>query len=424
MRLDRGRAAVLGMALGLGLPFAGPAAAADLLSITLVLGGGCEVNCTASRTFGDVEALVDTLTASGYRSINPQYRDNSVATAFVNYRGVAAELVYPGSGPEVEFRIPRLNYSRVFDTRRSRGGNEQALEDFLRENGDGLLSDILGLAVATTGTDPIAGNPNSLMSKMVEQDFLLGTTISPFPDPLASSGAGNYERAQERVGVNARFGRFQLDGSNSDVVDLPLNYVLPLEDPRYAINFDLPLTYVETEGAVSYAGSFGIGVRLPLLDNWTLTPAVRAGLAGSFDLGSVSGVLSASLTSNYRFSLNDLDVSLGNSLAYIQTVPIEFDGTSVDYDQQNLVLRNGIAVSGPLDYKLFGQRTTWEVAVVNTHFLGDDVFVTNYTDIAISFGTQASVNGFTWDSFRFGLTYTFSTDSDLMGLRANFGYNF
>lgn len=414
-------AVALALALALALP--GTARAQGLLGIALEVGGDCSGVCSGTATFRDFDALVDALSTRGYQAIAAGYNQRLPAVATVNYRGVTAIVEYPDDGPGLVFRVPRVNIEETFNDRGTRSGNERALEDYIRANEDNILSRILRLAVATTGTDPIAGNPSSLMNRMIESDFLLGTTIGPHPENIASTTDG-YDRAQRLAGFNIRFGRYTADGTESDVVDLPLTYVVPLADPRYALNFDLPLTWVQTEGADSYSGSFGLGLRLPLLDHWTVTPAVRFGFGGSFDLGTAAGIGSFSLTSNYRFSHGDYRFAIGNSISYIQTFPIEYDDSSIDYDMRNVVLRNGIGASGPLGWKLFGMDTTWELSVVNTQFLGSRVHTENYTDIALSLGTVASVNGFTWDSMRLGLTYTVSSDSDFQGLRLNFGYQF
>lgn len=409
---------LLAAAVWLGLSVS--ALAKDLLTVTVSVAGGP----SATSTFPDADALINAIDSAGYKSINPAYTVTSAATIDVNFRGVTANVIYPAGGATLDFFIPEIQTAPLFTgTAGTRAANERALETFLRTNQSRLLSLLLQRAVKATPHDPVAGTPGSLMARMTEADFIMGTTIGPDPSSVATTGQG-YDRTRSTIGLNARFGHFTAAGAQADVIDLPLNYTVPLDDPRYAISFDLPLTYVETEGKASYSGSFGIGVRLPLYDNWTLTPAIRAGLVGSVDLGSAAVLGSVSLNSNYRFSYSGLDFSLGNSVAYIQTFPVEIDGTKFDYDQRNLVLRNGLGVSGPTGFKLFGQDTTWQVTVVNTQFLIDPVYARDVTDIAFSVGTVNSINGFTWDSVRIGLTYSFSTDSDLQGLRLNFGYRF
>ncbi|MEM9048500.1 MAG: hypothetical protein AAGC92_07240 [Pseudomonadota bacterium] len=412
---------VSGATLAGGLALAAlPVSASDLLTIDVVVPGGPD---TAPGTFSDAETLIDSLNENGYESINPAYSDSAPATANVNYRGVDIVVRYPDGGETVIFEIPSTGFSETFDDFEDRSANEDALVDFLESNQDGVFTQVLQEAVANTPSDPVAGTPSSLMSKMVEADFTMGTTIGPEPNQVASANEG-YNRTRSSFGLNARFGSFTADDTEINVVDLPLNWSRPLDDPRYAVILDLPLTYVETEGTDSFSGSMGLGLRLPLYDNWTLTPAIRGGVVGSLDLGAAAALGGVSLVSNYRFSYEQFDFGIGNSVAYLQTFPLDIDGVEFDYDLQNVVLRNGISVSGPLGFKIFGQNATWEGSVVNTLFFGDELYAENVTDIAFSLGTVQSLNGFTWDSFRIGVTYTFSADSDYEGFRLNFGYRF
>lgn len=413
----RAREAVCAIALTCAMA---PASATELLRTQVLVPGS---GITRFESFSDARSLIDALDAFGYRLINPDYRVNLPAMVNVDFRGVPLVVDYPTGGPEVVFEIPSIGVSETFDAFGRRFENEDALVDFLEANEDDLLSRILGEAVSTTPHDPVAGTPNSLMGRMIEADFVMGTTIGPEPSQVATANDG-YDRTTASFGISARFGRFTAAGAEANVIDLPLNYAQPLDDPRYAVIVDAPFTYVETEDTNSFSGSLGLGLRLPLYDNWSITPAVRTGVVGSVELGSAAILAGASITSNYRFSMNDLDFAIGNSLAYVETFPIEIDGTTFDYDLQNVVLRNGISVSGPLGVTVFGQPTTWEGSVVNTLYFGSDLYAENVTDIAISFGTVNSVNGFTWDSLRVGVTYTFSTDSDYQGLRLNFGYRF
>lgn len=418
---DNRRRLLAGLALtGATILAAERGAASDLLTIDVFVPGGAD---TAPQTFSDAETLIDSLDAFGYESINPDYTDSAAATAFINFRGVDLEVDYPDGGETVIFRVPSAGIEETFDDFADRADNEDALVDFIESNEGGVFTEVLQEAVATTPNDPVAGTPNSLMFKMAEADFTMGTTIGTLPSPVAASNDG-YDRTRPSNGLNARFGRFTADGTEANVIDLPLNYSQPLDDPRYAVILDFPLTYVQAEDTDSFAGSLGLGLRLPLYDNWTLTPSIRGGVVGSLDLGSAAALGGVSLVSNYRFSYEEFNFGIGNSIAYIQTFPLDIDGVEFDYDLQNVVVRNGISVSGPLGFKVLGQDATWEGSVVNTQFFGDDLYAENVTDIAISFGTVQSLNGFTWDSVRVGVTYTFSTDSDFEGFRLNFGYRF
>ncbi|PWR01190.1 hypothetical protein DKT77_18720 [Meridianimarinicoccus roseus] len=401
------------------VPFA--AHAADSFVISVTANGVTSTNST--RTLEDFVDLG--LSSTGLESLNPNYTDTTPATVGLNFRGLPMTVVYPDSGPGLVYTVPELGFSRAFNAGATRAQNEEALENFLETDQEGLLSRILNYFVEETGTDPVAGNPASLQSTMIASDFSVGTGLGAGNSFQASSGAGGGEGRRNVYGLGARLGRFSVDGNDITTVDLPLTFVRPLSDPRYALIIDLPLTYVETNGSQSAAASLGIGMRVPITTRWTLTPMVRAGATGSVDLGSLAALYSGSLSSSYRFNVGQTEVNIGNMLSYISTTGLSdtVDDFDVDYDLQNSVTRNGIGVSGPLAYKLFGADTTWEASVVNTQIFGDAVYIDNYTDIAVSFGTQQSRNGLTWDAIRIGFTYTVGNNG-FQGGRLNFGYQF
>ncbi len=392
-----------------------PAMSADLFSVVVTTGG-----VTQTQGANDVRDVIDFIDNGNYEDINAVYNDTSIAVANFDIRGVAASINYPNAGATLIFEVPELGIREVF-AEATRAQSEDALIAFLESNQNDLLTRFLRLLVEKSPVDPVAGNPNSLMSKMVAADFTNGTVVGP---DNAFSATGETEGdAPNIIGAGARFGRFAAGDFNSNVIDLPFRYVVPLADPRYAINFDMPLTYVESEGAKSYAASFGTGIRVPVLDNWSITPAIRVGATGSVETGGAALLYSASATSNYEFDFGPVQMALGNGATFIQSAPLNLGDFDVDYDLTNFVVRNGIEFSGETPFSILGETVTWEASVVNTQFFGDALFVENATDVSVSFGTEASESGLVWDSLRLGLTYTF-TDSDFQGFRLNFGYQF
>lgn len=394
-----------------------PAGAADLFSVTVDTGGA-----TDSASSNDIQDLVDFIEFGNYQEINAAYTDTSIATSLYDFRGVAASVRYPTAGSTLVFEIPAIGVSETF-AEATRALSEEALIDFLETNQNGLLTALLQELVKSSPVDPVAGNPNSLMSKMVAADFDGATTVGPGTSFKATTSGEGDEDAPNLIGLQARFGRFAAGNFDSNVVDLPFSYVIPLADPRYAVSIDAPMTVVTTEGAQSYAASLGVGVRLPVLDNWFVTPAVRFGGTGSLEVGGASLLYNGSVTSNYEFEVAGVDFSLGNGVSFIQTLPLSFNSFEADYDLTNFVFRNGLGASGETPFSIFNEPVTWEAAIVNTQFLGDALFVENATDLSVSFGTKASESGLAWDSLRIGLTYTF-TDADFSGVRLNFGYQF
>ncbi len=49
------------------------------------------------------------------------------------------------------------------------------LEDYLKRNGDNIVTRMLQAQVAETPIDPVAGNPASLSGQMISNSFTAGT---------------------------------------------------------------------------------------------------------------------------------------------------------------------------------------------------------------------------------------------------------
>ena len=96
-------------------------------------------------------------------------------------------------------------------------------------------------------------------------------------------------------------------------------------------------------------------MRVPITTRWTLTPMVRAGATGIHRPRLACRALFGSLSSSFRFDW-PTEVNIGNMVSYITTQSLSqaVDDFEIDYDLQNTVTRNGVGVTGPLGYDLFG----------------------------------------------------------------------
>lgn len=214
--------------------------------------------------------------------------------------------------------------------------------------------------VENTAVDPVAGNPNSLMAQMGKADFNFGTDFGG-GNAKASSKP---ESDKNSIGVGLRFGRYAGDDYDQDTYTIPLSYTHRFSsNPNKQLLFDMPITYCNVEGSKGYSTSLGLGLRYPILENWTITPAVRAGAVGSVDMGSAAILYSASLVSNLNIYVGDFIFTLGNMATYFKSESIDADDYSVDYDLQNTMTKNGVGFEGPLGLALFDQETSWQFDV-------------------------------------------------------------
>jgi hypothetical protein len=395
--------------------------ARDLVTITVEAQG-----VVSSQGFDSLPDAIDFFGDNGFTLINAAYDPTQPASGVGDFRGFTLIAEYPTTGPELLFTVPGVPACTRQFNGATREASRDALESFLENNLDGCLTSILQGMVANTGIDPVSGNPNSLMALMAAADFGMGTSLGSEPRSRART-SGEAVAAPRMPSVQGRFGRYEVDGFNQNVVQLPLGYKIPLADPRWAVLIDVPLTFIDTEGGQSYSGSAGVGLRMPVLDNWSLTPIARIGGVGSDDLAAFSGVYSLSLVSDLVFDLGKLEpggleLVIGNSVTFLKSFSVGGGNADFDYELTNTVFRNGVGVQGPLNgTTLFGEPLTWELAAINTQFTGDDTYVSNYTEVHATVGTRTEDRTMVWDSFRLGLSYTFG-DQGYDGLRLSFGY--
>jgi hypothetical protein len=356
----------------LGAALAAPAAARDIFSGTFTVDGQ-----TVQAGTNNASDFADLLTNAGLNSLFANYTITSAATVNASLRGVPATLSYLQGSTTLRLQVPSAGVDESF-TGGTRDASQDLAIEWLKGAGGSALTRVLQQAVATTSLDPVAGNPNSLMSTMGASDF----------NNALGGGA-----TAGRSSFGARFGSYTAEGFNSDVYSLPLATSFNVEGGG-AVVLDLPLTFATTEGAQSYSGSFGVGYRAPIRIglpeslSWTLTPMLRAGAVGSVDLGAVGGMWSVSVTSVLDWRVRPgTAIKMGNMVSRLQTLPISYAGYSASYELTNYMFRNGLVLSQDVG-ELFGRQVQASAFAVDTRFTGDALYVSNYQEYGayLSFG--------------------------------------
>lgn len=370
---------------------------------------------TASSSYTEISDLIEAVDNQSLLDLLTTYTPTSQTEIRLDVRGLQAQVNYATASTTLVFEVPSLGIYETF-TGATRDESQELFEEYLKNNGNGILTDMLKKLVGTTAVDPVAGNPNSLMAKMGVADFGLGTD-------LGGAQMGKSQPAQNTLSIlGFRFGSYSAGPYTQDVYTWPINYTYRFKsDPRKQLMVDIPITYIDTEGSRGYSSSLGVAFRYPITDNWSLTPALRVGGAGSIDQGSAAIIYSGSLVSNLNVFWGKNLISIGNMVAQYQTESIEIDEYSIDYDLTNTMIKNGIGIATPLSFKLFGKNSNVEFDVAHTAFFGDDIYIDSYFDFAISFGTHGTETEL--DNIRAGITYTVGNNS-YDGFMFNVGYTF
>lgn len=409
------------LVLAAALAFAaGPAMAKDLFQISVdVTTPTTAQGAVAANT---ITAIVSQLQDQNLQSLVNAYTPTSAASAVLNIRGVTALASFVANSTTLNFSVPSAGINTSF-TGATRNDSEQQLLDFLLKNGGNMATKLLQQIVAHSPVDPVAGNPGSLQNSMAAADFSIGTGIGlNGVDTPQAGAAGTMLREPNLVAVGGDVGVMNLGGYSSTVVTLPLRYTIAFPDPRYALTFDLPLTYVSTQGDSSYYGSFGVSLRIPLLTNWYITPSIRGGGAGSLDLGGAAVEYSGGVASRYDIYLQDLKLTIGDGVSLVKTTSLSVGNVHVNYDLTNELWNNGVQAEGSLPFTIFGSPTSWQGYVVDTYVTGSQVYISHYDELGFTVGTRHAMNSQDWNSFRVG--GSFAVGSHFTAYKAGFTYRF
>ena len=380
-------------------------------------------NQTTTQSFDNIEALFDATEEDALKSLIPNYISGVTAiNAQLDVRGIDVVSVYDENSSLLSFEIESLGIFKQFDGgNRTESGN--ILREYIKNNGDGVLSKLLKASAATTAIDPVAGNPDSLMGSSISADTNNATALNKSSNSSKKGEeAGSTE--DDEFGINLSAGCSNVQGHQKCSLTLPLSYTHYFAKPEgktegYKLRIDAPIAYYETNGSKAYQASIGAALQIPISENFSLTPAIRTGIVASKDLGAAANINSLSLTSIYHKKWDKMNVRFSNMLGTIQTKGMKSNGVDIDYSLKNQVIKNGVAVELPSGINLAGKRTSWEASIANTYLTGDELYINNYYDLALSLGTVKNND----DSLRLGLTYT-QGDHGYSKVNMNFGYQF
>ena len=394
-----------------------PAFAADLFTVTATVN-----TTTQSFGFSNVSDAIDKMQVAGLQNSNLNYTPTSAASIALDFRGLPMTVSYAADSAKMTFNVSSIGMQPVtFEGKgttaaAARDNANEQFKDFLKKNGGDVVNRIMKKLAEVSPVDPIAGNPNSLQSQMVTTDF----------DRNFTSHASNIKAAQpgsatsNLIGVGLRFGSYDINGKKSDSYTIPLSYTNRSDlDPRRQLTISAPLTYTAVEGGKVYSFNPGISYRIPMNDEWALTPAIGYGLTGSVELGSLGQMVSGSLTSSYVINRDGYDIAIGNMVGFYQSLKAQAGDYSYDPGIKNTIFRNGVMLSRPAS--LFGKGMSVEYSLIDTRFTGDALYTNGYDEIGVTLGTNKGANS-ARSYLRAGVSYL--TSSQAKGFTANLGYWF
>jgi len=214
-----------------------------------------------NKDFSSWEQMINSWNSEDYIIVDElPYTDISEVTETLNIHGSKIIVHYDKNSSSLVFEVPTLGIRKVFDKGETRDANAEAYFQYIDENGEDILLKLFTpkLLVATTATNPVAGNPDSLMGSVVADDFDAAKEISKSSGETASTGD------KPKFGAGIELGHSTVDGHQKNIMTIPLSYTHYFAKKGYNLKLTAPISYIETDGSKAYKGSLGAALNVPI----------------------------------------------------------------------------------------------------------------------------------------------------------------
>ncbi|MFC7420213.1 hypothetical protein ACFQNF_09985 [Iodobacter arcticus] len=370
-------------------------------------------------SFDTAEEAANTYYEDKLKTIFPTYSGIEAINSVLNFRGMPIQLAFPLQGStRLTFQIPILEINESF-TGATRNDSRDLLKEYLKNRTD-LLEKMARHLVAVSPVDPIAGNPNSLMSRAVSNDAkVLWLGARSNTSTVATSRDGSH-----RFGIGANYKHMKSDAvggakeMESDSYNFPLSYSYQFPEANHELIVDVPLGYTSSDGAKGYDGSLGVFYRRPIFENWVVSITGAGRGTYSRDLAGAAAMGSGAIASSYVWRGDVYSITLGNMLGYYKALRLTVDGKSFDPGIANTVFHNGLLYARESPWKMGADPLTWEAYIVDSRYSGTNLFNNYQTEVGFTLGTLRAAHSKDAD-LRFG--FSFTKGENAQGWQANFG---
>jgi len=355
------------------------------------------------------------LKGESIKELIPSYTPTSELLVDINLRGIDTVGFFAANSTVLVLTIPEANIVEVFD-----GGTRNAsfllYKDYVRDAG--IKSFILRYYAKYSPIDPIAGNPNSLMARMAQSDYMLGRLT-----PLSGcdcSCAAQPKRHLFQAGLNAeRAFSYSFDTTS---ITVPMRYSYS-PSRTWAIILDAPLTYNRNGGASSFYSSLGVAARFPLKNYWAITPIARIGFGGTLDLCTAGTFLSSGLESVVQYKIKNCVFAMTNYAGYYTSTNLWLTGINFNYYLRNWILKNGLSINSCKGMTFCGRTVNLGVSFIDSYFVTDKLYINHYDEVGITLITTGVNPRLDYDCLTFGFSYQFG-QQNYKGYSLNFAYQF
>jgi|APSaa5957512622_1039677.scaffolds.fasta_scaffold04051_3 hypothetical protein len=316
---------------------------------------------------GDIKTITVEDMLNGFDS------DISDLILSLDFRGLEMSITYPNvSGNTVILGIPTLGINKTF-SEASRTASFTALGDYLANDNNNIFNDIMKKLAHFSPIDPFAGNPSSIMSKMVAHDYTIARKHPQNIDEELAEGNRNFfgfetSRGEYYVG---RFEESTYTVLGSWTRLLKGNYLKK-------VIVEVPVHISSVGKAKSYAASFAGALTIAKTEKWNITPVVRVGGGGSSDLAGGGVAASGSVVSDYRFERGSWTVFFHNMAGCYSSFPVTLGEVDLNPEIIFCGFKNGISFQH--DITIRRRKLIGDLSLALTNFIGSPLYSQYYLE--------------------------------------------
>lgn len=342
------------------------AQAGDLFNVTARDAATSGATLTVSAGSSSVVDLVSTLI-----NAKDQFAAFSgvAFNAGLRYADVPNAMTFTANAPGTFARlnIPVTGFSRTF-AGPTRQDVENQIEDFLKKDGSSEMAKFLKAMNARSAVAVSDGNPNSTTAYSAGQSY--ENYAMTFAETNEEKDSQKQSAGRVGAGVVADVGTFDANGISGKTYSLPLYARFKISD-RVGLNFDIPLSYVDVEGAQIFGGGLNLGMPIKAIAKskgsswfWQVAPSIGVTASGSKDFAAGGLLVNGGLNSLLSHDFGPVTLSLGTHFSGHEGVPLTISSYRFDPGVSQYILKNGLKLDVP-----FGRRWVFDVYAIHTKFI-------------------------------------------------------
>ncbi len=385
----------------------------DLFVSSFTLDSG-QTESKSTNSFLDVGSLFDEASLTALFGADYVVGVSEVV-GNLNLRGVEVIVTYADGLSVLKVEIPTAGVEFTLNgtTRDQSEAEFQAWLEGEGEQGDReALSALLREFVEQSPVDPVAGNPNSLESRIFDGDFELGSM-----GPFLGDFPADTQDFPNLFKLDFNFGHFAAGPYGGQTYELDLAYGWN-PSKRLSVVTDLAFVFDVSEGeALTGMGHFGLGLQGRIKEWWNLSLLARGGIAGSVDVGAAGAMYSVSLVSHFRHAIGDYWFEMRTLVGVANTIEgIEIEGISLDYNLTNVALKNGFSINRAFPLGSFSRPLQASIFYTRSDYFVDELWLDETNEIGVGVGLVSRDGIQAYSPVSLDTSYVFADGYDALKL--------